>query len=87
MADKPVTASTDMGNVSHYVPSFHGAIGIKCSPGVAIHSPQFTAAAGTREAHAAALYAGKGMAMMAIRLLLDTVLADNARADFLHKDE
>ncbi|UNI13697.1 hypothetical protein JDV02_000418 [Purpureocillium takamizusanense] len=85
--EHPLTASTDMGNVSQIVPSFHGAFAVPTAPNVAIHSPQFTAAAATDEAHAAAIRAGKGMAMLALRVLLDGSLADAARRDFEKSEE
>ncbi|GJN69377.1 hypothetical protein PLICBS_003425 [Purpureocillium lilacinum] len=85
--DSPFTASTDMGNVSQIVPSFHGAFGVPTAPNVAIHSPQFTEAAATDEAHGAAIRAGKGMAMLALRVLANGNLADAARRDFEKPDE
>lgn len=85
--DKPFNASTDMGNVSHFVPSFHGGIGIPAEPGVAMHNPRFAGAAGTDEAHAAAIKAAKGMAMLGLRVLLDSEVATKARVDFEQKDE
>ncbi|KAM0425305.1 hypothetical protein ACHAPT_009361 [Fusarium lateritium] len=80
--DEPASASTDMGNVSYLVPSFHGAFAITSDPGTAIHSPKFAEAASTSEAHAAAINVAKGMAMMAIRVLLEESLAGEARRDF-----
>ncbi|KAI1099219.1 hypothetical protein F4804DRAFT_337455 [Jackrogersella minutella] len=80
--DKPITASTDMGNVSHAVPSFHGAFAIPAAPEVSLHSPKFAAAAGTDEAHEVCLKCAKGMAMVAVRVLLDDELASKARNDF-----
>ncbi|KAK2595485.1 hypothetical protein QQS21_006825 [Conoideocrella luteorostrata] len=85
--DKPFNASTDMGNVSHYVPSFHGGIAIPAESGVAMHNPRFAAAAATDEAHAAAIKAAKGMAMLALRVLLDEEVATKARADFQKRDD
>lgn len=85
--DKPFNASTDMGNVSHFVPSFHGGIGIPAEPGVAMHNPRFAQAAGTDEAHAAAIKAAKGMAMLGLRVLLDSEVATKARVDFEKKDD
>ena len=82
----PTEASTDMGNVSHVVPSFHGAFPIPTTPDVSPHNPKFAACAGTEEAHVSALNCAKGMAMMAIRVLTDDGLADNARKDFEKKD-
>lgn len=85
--DKAFNASTDMGNVSHFVPSFHGAIAIPTEAGVAVHNPAFAAAAGTEEAHAAAMKAAKGMAMLGLRALLDEKVSAQARVDFEKVDE
>jgi metal-dependent amidase/aminoacylase/carboxypeptidase family protein len=75
-------ASTDMGNVTHVVPGIHGAFGIETGPNVALHSREFAAAAGTDEAHDVAIKSGKGLAMLALRVLLDDAIAERARADF-----
>ncbi|OPB44024.1 metal-dependent amidase/aminoacylase/carbohypothetical proteinpeptidase [Trichoderma guizhouense] len=75
-------ASTDMGNVTHVVPGIHGGFGIKTGPNVALHSREFAAAAGTDEAHEVAMKSGKGMAMLALRVLLDDDIAASARAEF-----
>ncbi|OHE91057.1 metal-dependent amidase/aminoacylase/carboxypeptidase [Colletotrichum orchidophilum] len=84
---KPFNASTDMGNVSYVVPSFHGAFVIPTSPDVAGHNPKFAAAAATHEAHKAALTCAKGMAMLAVRVLVDDTIASQAREDFESPDE
>lgn len=80
--DETTGGSTDMGNVSHYVPSFHGMFVIPTSPDVVIHNPKFTAAASTNEAHAEAIAFAKGMAMLALRVLAEEVVAEGARRDF-----
>ncbi|KAI2464651.1 hypothetical protein F4781DRAFT_436186 [Annulohypoxylon bovei var. microspora] len=85
--DKPITASTDMGNVSQIVPSFHGAFGIPAAPDTSLHNPQFAAAAGTDEAHEICLKCAKGLAMLAIQVLLDDELASNAKGDFENNKE
>lgn len=79
-------ASTDMGNVSHIVPSFHGGFAIPTEPDVAGHNPKFAAAAGTDEAHRRAMLSAKGMAMLAMRVLVDGEVAEAARRDFENKD-
>jgi metal-dependent amidase/aminoacylase/carboxypeptidase family protein len=84
---KPMNASTDMGNVSHLVPSFHGGFIIPAGPEISAHNPGFAACAGTEEAHKAALTCAKGMAMLALRILVDDGLAQRARADFEKRDE
>ena len=40
--DEPMPASTDMGNVSHALPTIHPMLGIDCRPAVN-HQPEFTA--------------------------------------------
>jgi metal-dependent amidase/aminoacylase/carboxypeptidase family protein len=75
-------ASTDMGNVTQYVPGIHGGFGIQVAPGVSLHSRGFAAAAGTDESHEIALKSGKGLAMLAIRVLVDDAIAESARAEF-----
>ncbi|EOD46205.1 putative metal-dependent amidase aminoacylase carboxypeptidase protein [Neofusicoccum parvum UCRNP2] len=84
--EEPATASTDMGNVSYAVPSFHGAFGIPAPKNVVGHHPGFAAAAATDEAHAAAIQCAKGMAMLGWRVLTDDAIADGARRDFEHDD-
>ncbi|KAF4944503.1 hypothetical protein FSARC_14657 [Fusarium sarcochroum] len=77
-----VPASTDMGNISYYVPSFHGGFAIPTTPDVSVHNPKFTACAATEDAHKAALNSARGLAMMAVRVLLDDDLSREARSDF-----
>ena len=85
--EKPMNASTDMGNVSHLVPSFHGGFIIPAGPEISAHNPGFAACAGTEGAHRAALTCAKGMAMLALRILVDDDLALLAKADFEMSDE
>lgn len=84
---EPSPVSTDMGNVSHLVPSFHGAFTIPTTPDVALHSLQFAAAATTDDAHIAAMKSAKGMAMLAIRVLADDAIAAGAEVDFKATDK
>ncbi|KAL1849415.1 hypothetical protein VTK73DRAFT_9881 [Phialemonium thermophilum] len=80
--DQPSSAGTDMGNVSHVVPSFHGMFGIPAPPDVPVHSRGFARAASTGEAHKAAIKSGKAMAMMVMKILLDADIAARIRSDF-----
>jgi metal-dependent amidase/aminoacylase/carboxypeptidase family protein len=84
--EKMMNASTDMGNVSHIVPSFHGAFVIPAGKDVSAHNPAFAACAGTDEGHKAALNCASGMAMLALRVLLDDDVARKAKEDF-HQDD
>lgn len=84
---KPLAASTDMGNVSYVVPSFHGAFSVACDNTVAMHSEPFATAAGTHEAHESAMKCAKGLAMLALSVLTDESLAQQARKDFENKED
>ena len=72
--------STDMGNVSHVVPSIHPMYLIPHESGN--HTPQFAAAAATDEGHQLTLTATKAMAHAALDWLTDSDLRDRAQADF-----
>lgn len=84
--EKMMNASTDMGNVSHIIPSFHGAFVIPAEKDVSAHNPAFAACAGTDKGHEAALNCAKGMAMLALRVLVDEDAAKQARRDFEQDD-
>jgi metal-dependent amidase/aminoacylase/carboxypeptidase family protein len=85
--EKMMNASTDMGNVSHIIPSFHGAFVIPAKEDVSAHNPAFAACAGTDEGHKAALNCAKGMAMLALRVLTDADVARRAKEEFEKGDE
>ncbi|PHH69324.1 hypothetical protein CDD82_7830 [Ophiocordyceps australis] len=80
--DSDHTASTDMGNVSHVVPTFHGAFGVDTEPGVSLHSREFEAVSAEQQAHDAAIRCGKGMAALALRVLMEDDIAKGALRDF-----
>ncbi|MFG2005137.1 M20 family metallopeptidase [Spirillospora sp. NPDC048911] len=66
-AGAPVGAATDMGNVSHVVPTIHPMLGLDCLPAVN-HQPEFTAACATPTADRAVLDGATAMAWTAIDL-------------------
>jgi hypothetical protein len=72
--------STDMGNVSYEVPSFHGGFYIQ-TDGVN-HTPQFTAGAGSEEGFKRSLCCAAGMAVVGCRVLGDDVFAEAVKKDF-----
>ena len=72
--------STDMGNVSHHIPSIHPIYLIPHESGN--HTPQFTAAAASDDGHQLTLTATKAMAHAAIDWLIDPNLRDRAQAEF-----
>ncbi|TVY26829.1 Peptidase M20 domain-containing protein [Lachnellula hyalina] len=84
--DTPGSISSDMGNVSYEVPSFHGVFAIPAPLDVTGHHPSFAAAAGTDKAHGAAIQCAKGMSMLGWRVLTDDKIAESARKDFDSKD-
>jgi metal-dependent amidase/aminoacylase/carboxypeptidase family protein len=77
-----MTGSTDQGNVSQIVPALHSLIGIPVLDGAKCHTRQFTAAAGTDQAHQRMITAGKAMAMTGWRLLVDDEFLRNGRLAF-----
>lgn len=74
------SASTDMGNVSHVVPSIHPMYSIGTT--APNHSHAFTTAAATEEAHKNTLIASKALAMTAIDVLCKQDFMDKVRIDF-----
>ena len=73
--------STDMGNVSQILPAIHPYIGI-APDGTPGHSTAFRDAAATPQAHEAAFFAAKALALVTIDALADPSLLDRARAEF-----
>lgn len=71
-------ASTDMGNVSHTVMSFHPYIGINSGDAVN-HQHQFAAASITKDADRAVLDGAKGLAMTMVDIALDPALRRKAK--------
>jgi amidohydrolase len=68
-----MAASTDMGNISHAIPSIHPMIGINSLP-AANHQPEFTAHCITEEADKAVLDGALAMAWTAIEMAGDAAL-------------
>ena len=73
--------STDMGNISHLVPSIHPMI--KVAPdGVPIHSVEFARWAAAEEGDRAVIDGAKAMAMTVVDLWASTTLRANVEAEF-----
>jgi amidohydrolase len=66
----PVVGSTDMGNVSHLVPSIHPLVAV-APPGVSIHTPEFAAHARGPEGDRAVIDGAKALAATIIDCWLD----------------
>ena len=78
--------STDMGNVSHRVPSIHPMLGV-APAGVIIHNPEFARYAASEKGDAAVIDGAKSLAMTALDLMGDPQALADARADFAATEE
>jgi amidohydrolase len=76
-----VVGSTDMGNVSHVVPSIHPMIQV-APQGTPIHTTDFAQWACSEQGDRAVIDGAKAMAMTAIDLWTDAELLAAVRADF-----
>jgi amidohydrolase len=76
-----IVGSTDMGNVSYWVPSIHPMIKVS-PPSVSIHSPEFTAHACSADGDRAVLDGAKAMAMTVVDLWLRPDAMAAVRAGF-----
>ena len=74
-------ASTDMGNVSHRIPSIHPMLAAAPAD-CRIHDPEFEHWAGSEMGDAAALDGASALAMTALDFLCDPDLRARARAQF-----
>lgn len=77
---KATFGSTDMGNVSHVKPSIHPYFDIETS--VANHTPEFTEAAGKKEAHELAVVQAQVMALTALDVLCSEQIWESVVSDF-----
>lgn len=73
--------STDMGNVSHRVPSIHPMISV-APRDVVIHNAEFARWAASEKGDAAVLEGAKSLAHTALDLMCDEDLMERVRADF-----
>jgi amidohydrolase len=74
--------STDMGDVSHVVPSIHPWLAIVCEGAALCHEHRFADAAGTEDAARTALVAAKALARTAIELIADAELRAAVSAEW-----
>jgi amidohydrolase len=83
MADIPpgFAGSTDMGNVSHRVPSIHPMLSVAPAD-VIIHNPEFTRWAASDKGDAAVIDGAKALALTALEVMAEPQLLDRVRADF-----
>lgn len=76
-----MAGSTDMGNISHRLPSIHPMI--SCAPPhVVIHNPEFARWAASDLGDKACIDGAKALAMTALDFMTDAELRERARAEF-----
>ena len=73
--------STDMGNVSHRVPSIHPMLAV-APAGVIIHNPEFARWAASDKGDDAVIDGAKSLAWTALDLMTDAQLMGRVRSDF-----
>ena len=83
LADLPPgrAISTDMGNVSHRVPSIHPLLAV-APPEVPIHNPEFARWASSPKGDEAVIDGAKALALTALDLMCDRSMLDAVKADF-----
>ena len=75
------SASTDMGNVSHLIPSIHPLYAIGTT--AVNHTRAYTTATNSPEAHRTTISAAKAMAMTAVDLICDPSLVEEMKTGFV----
>jgi amidohydrolase len=80
--DRIGTGSTDMGDVSHVVPSIHPWLAICNENETACHEHAFVAAAGSDRGMTTAIDAAKALARTAIHVLSDDTLREKIRSEW-----
>jgi amidohydrolase len=79
------TGSTDMGDVSHVVPSIHPMLGIVDEGTTTIHQRDFATAAASDRGVATAILAAKAMARTAAQILGDADLRARIQTEFARR--
>jgi amidohydrolase len=80
--DRVGAGSTDMGDVSHVVPSIHPYLAIVGENVALCHQHAFADAAASDQGFSTAMHAAKALARTAVELLVDGSLRDAARAEW-----
>jgi len=76
------SASTDFGNVTYELPALHPGFTIPTVANGGNHTALFAEAAGTQEAHERTMAVAKGLAVTAMRVLLDEDFYKQAKESF-----
>lgn len=83
--DQIATASSDFGNITYAVPSLHPLYRIPVDEPLnqnGNHTPGFTKAAATKEAHGLTLNAAEGLAVLAAKMVVDKEFKDKVWRDW-----
>lgn len=75
------------GNVSYEIPTLHTMFGIPTPHNTFPHHPEYTASAGTDEAHAEALIVGKALAMTGWDMITNDELFETAHRQWKEEIE
>ena len=78
--------STDMGNVSHLVPSIHPYVAV-AGKEILIHSPQFAAAAAAEAGIKGMLDAAKALAMIVVDLVANPDIVTKIKKEFEQEND
>ncbi|KAF9071529.1 hypothetical protein BDP27DRAFT_1446243 [Rhodocollybia butyracea] len=76
------SASTDFGNVGFYLPALHPMYSIPTKPNGGNHTPAFTKASATKEAHAANMITTRSLALTSLQILQNEYLFQGMKAAF-----
>ena len=76
--------STDVGNVSHVIPTIHPNIKI-CDYNVSGHTHEFAEAAGSIRGDEAVILGGKALALLGLDLILNKEKLENVKENFLSR--
>ncbi|KAF8690361.1 Peptidase dimerization domain, partial [Rhizoctonia solani] len=77
-----IGGSTDFGSVTYELPALHPMFALSTVPNGGNHTPEFTAAARTQEAHERAIIVSKGLATLGLRALLDEEFLSTIKSEF-----
>lgn len=76
--------STDVGNVSHIIPTIHPNIKI-CDSSISGHTHEFAKAAASKEGDEAIILGGKVLALLGLDLIINKEKLENIKGNFLLK--
>lgn len=76
--------STDVGNVSHIIPTIHPNIKI-CDSSISGHTHEFAKAAASKEGDETVILGGKVLALLGLDLIINKEKLENIKDDFLSR--